>query len=206
MTADSPSRPRRDLWSFGRSDRWGLLALLALVAVGTAAGQILAPVVGWVRGTALTVPYVSAIDVPALDGTGVAYGEGRYDVSVPDPTAAQRLLDLVPGLLLAAVVVTGCWLVVRIMRGIADGDPFRRRNVTRLRGLALLIAIGLPTVWFTRLPVDLALLGSLDLGGGGPAAIVEVPWAPVVVGTAVALVAEAFRTGAGLHDDLEGLV
>ncbi len=143
---------------------------------------------------------------PSLDATGVGHGDAAYDVDVPDPGVALRLLDLVPGVLLTGLVAVGCWLVLRLMRDVAAGDPFRQANITRLRVLALLIAVGLPTVWFARGPIDLALLGTLDLGTGGPSIVVTMPWLPVVVGTVVALVAEAFRAGARLRDDTEGLV
>ncbi len=206
MATSSSSHPRRDRLAFARSDRWGLTVLLGLVALGTATAQLVAPLLDWAHGDPIAVPYVSAVNVPALDATGVAHGEGTYDVAVPDPGVAVRLADLAPGVLLTVLVAGGCWLVLRLMRDVAAGDPFRRANVTRLRILAVLVAVGLPTVWFTRAPVDLALLGTLDLGSGGPAVVVDVPWAPVVVGTVVALVAEAFRAGTRLRDDVEGLV
>jgi len=206
MTAASSSRTGRDLWAFGRSDRWGLVVLLALVVAGTAASQLVGPLVRWVRGDAMTVPYAADVTVPSLDATGVRYAGGSVDLSVPDPSVGQRVLDLVPGALLTVVVSVGCWLVLRVMWDVAAGDPFRTRNVRRLRVLAFVIAIGIPLVWFARVPIDLALMAGLDLGSGAPATILRIPWEPVVIGSVVALVAEAFRTGARLRDDVEGLV
>ena len=116
------------------------------------------------------------------------------------------MLDLVPGVLLTALAVTGAWLVLRVLQDVAAGDPFRPRNVTRLRGLAFLVALGLPVVWFARGAVDLGLLASLQLDAGVAGTVVAIPWAPVVAGMLIALVAEAFKLGAGLRDDVEGLV
>ena len=53
---------------------------------------------------------------------------------------------------LTGLVAAGCWLVLVVMRDIAAGDAFRPRNVTRLRVLAVLVAVGVPTVWFVQVP------------------------------------------------------
>ncbi len=204
MTA-SP-RPRGALWRFDRSDRWGLGLLLGLVVAGTFLYQVVRPVAAWVTGDGVSVAIVGDVVVPALDAVGTGYGQGEYDVVVADPSAWQRLADLLPGVLLTGLVAVGCWLVIAVMRDIAAGDAFRPRNVTRLRVLAVLVAVGIPTVWFVQVPVALALLTSADLGTGGPGVLIDVPWLPVLVGSVVALFAEAFKAGTGLRDDVEGLV
>ncbi len=209
MARRSPTAPRttRDLWSFDRADRWSLVVVLGLVALATLAVQVVRPLVGWVTGSDLALDYLGPVEVPALDAAGVAHDAlGHVDATLADPTVGQRLLDLGPGVLLTALVVTGAWLVLRVLRDVAAGDPFRRRNVTRLRALAFVVAIGLPVVWFARASVDLGLLTSLDTEAGVAGTVVAVPWAPVVVGMLVALVAEAFKLGAGLRDDVDGLV
>ena len=204
MTA-SP-RPRRDLWRFGRSDRWGLGLLLGLVAAATLLYQVVRPLAAWVGGDGVDVATIGDVVVPPLDAVGTAYGQGAYTVTVSDPSVGQRLADLLPGVLLTGLVAVGCWLVLAVMRDIAAGDAFRPRNVTRLRVLAVLVAVGIPTVWFVQVPVALALLTSADLGTGGPGVLVDVPWLPVLVGSVVALFAEAFKAGSTLRDDVEGLV
>lgn len=199
-------RPSRDLWRFDRSDRWGLTALLGLVVAGAVVAEVVGPVVGWATGDPVSVATVGPVVVPALDAAGTSYTGGEYAVQVTDVAGWQRLLDLVPGLLLTAVVAVGCWLVWRVMRDVAAGDAFHPRNVTRLRGLAVLVAVGVPTVWFARISIDLALLSSADLGSGGPGVLLEIPWLPVLVGSVLALLAEAFRAGSRLREDVEGLV
>ncbi|QIM22609.1 DUF2975 domain-containing protein [Phycicoccus sp. HDW14] len=90
------------------------------------------------------------------------------------------------------------------MRDVAAGDPFRPANVTRLRVLAGLVAIALPAVWFGRASVDAAAL--TRLGPDLVVLVLDLPWLPVLAGTFVALLAEAFKLGGRLRDDVEGLV
>ncbi|MBT9256619.1 DUF2975 domain-containing protein [Phycicoccus sp. MAQZ13P-2] len=194
------------LWRFDRSDRWGLTALLVLVTAAAALAGVVGPVLGWVAGEPLAVATVGPVVVPTLDAVGTRYGDGEYDVLLTGVGVGQRLLDLLPGVALTVLVAVGCLLVQRLMRGVAAGDAFDPRNVSRLRGLALLLALGVPVVWFARVTTDLALLSGADLGAGGPGALVEVPWLPMLGGMVLALVAEAFRAGTRLRDDVEGLV
>lgn len=198
---------RRDLWSFDRSDRWGLALFLALIALGTLALQILAPLVGWARSAGLQIDYVGPVRVPALDDAGVAHdGLGSVGATIADPSATQRFVDLMPGLVVTPVIVVACWLVFAIMRDVASGDPFRPRNVTRLRVLAVLVAIGLPVAWFARMSADFWLLASLNLRAGAAGVTFDVPWALILVGSVIALTAEAFSAGTRLREDTEGLV
>ncbi|MBM6401862.1 DUF2975 domain-containing protein [Phycicoccus sonneratiae] len=200
-------RPRKDLWAFDRADRWGLGLLLGLVAAVTTAVAVVAPLVRWAGGDGLPLRYVGPLAVPALDRAGVAYDElGAVDATLANPSTAQRLLDLAPGVLATVLVVVGCWLVLGVLRDVGSGDPFRWRNVVRLRALALLVAVGAPVVWFARSSVDLSLVTSLDLEEGVAGALFELPWLPVVTGMVIALVAEAFRAGSRLREDVEGLV
>ncbi|MFN8192228.1 MAG: hypothetical protein U0R78_17750 [Nocardioidaceae bacterium] len=87
---------RRDWLAFDRSDRIGLVALLLAVVVGAAVTWLVVPLMGWVRGRALAIPFTSAVDVPGLDGTGLRWRDASYDLLVDDPTTRQRVLDLLP--------------------------------------------------------------------------------------------------------------
>lgn len=204
-TSSHPAR-RRDWLAFDRSDRFGLAALLGLVAVIAGLSQVVAPAMSWSRGESLTVPYLSEISVPQLDAAGVDHGEGVYELRVDDPTTGQRLLDIAPGILVLALTLMACWLVLRLMRDIGRGEAFTPRNVVRMRQLAGLLAFGVPIVGFARLSCNGAILGGLDLGGLPPAASFEIPWLAVVIGGCLALFAEAFKAGTALRDDVDGLV
>jgi hypothetical protein len=205
-TPDTRRPGRRDRLAFDRSDRIGLVALLVAVVLGAAVTCLVVPVVSWVRGTALSVPFTSAVEVPGLDGTGLRWRAASYDLLVDDPSTRQRLLDLLPGLGYLAVVAAACWLVLRIIGDIGREDPFPPHNVRRLRVLAALLAFGWPVVFFAEATCRFTILTGLDLGDLGPRTSFTVPVLVVVAGVALALLAEAFKAGSRLRDDVEGLV
>lgn len=206
-TAPTPTpRPRRDWFAFDRSDRWGMGILLGLVVVITVATSIVLPILRWVDGDGIPLPFLSDVTVPELDAVGTSYGAAAYDVILADPTVAQRLLDLAPGLLAVALLVTGSLLIVAVMRTIAAGDPFVAANVRRMRQLAALLLVGPFFASFLSMSVHGALLGDVDLGGLAVLAVLDIPWPWFVAGMVVALLAEAFKAGSRLRDDVDGLV
>ena len=109
----------------------------------------------------------------------------------------------------AVGALLGCWLLVRVMRSIAVGDPFAPANVgapaggsQRLFGVRVGAGVLLGDGRGTG-----ALLGSVDLGGLDPAVPRWTsPGVPLLAGMVVALLAEAFKGGSRLRDDVDGLV
>lgn len=203
-----PLRPadRKDPLTFDRLDRWGLGIILGLVAAATVVAQVVQPVLRWVGGDALPVEVITPVEAPGLDlrlGDG---GAGTVEVLLPELGAPWRLLDLLPGVLMAAMVVLGCWLLVSVMRTVAAGDPFHPSNVRRMRAVGGLLVLGAPVVHFFDRAVTDALLAQYDLGGVEVVALLTVPGLPVLAGMVVALLAEAFKGGSRLRDDVEGLV
>ena len=205
-TRNTDTAPPRDRLAFDRSDRWGLAGLLLLMVAAALATWVVGPVVDWVRGRALRVEMYSDVSVPALDRVGVRHGLGTYDIHLADPTAAQRLASLLPGLVWLGLVIAGALLVARVMRTIADGDPFVRSNVHRLRALAGLLVLGTPAAFALDMWAHVALVGQLDLGNLVPGFVVSPPYLAMVSGLVVALLAEAFKAGIALRNDVEGLV
>lgn len=199
-------KPRRDWFAFDRSDRWGLGILLGLVVVLTSFAGIVVPLQRWAAGDGIPLPFISEVTVPELDAIGTTYGQAGYEVTLADPSVAQRLLELAPGLLTVLLIATGCALIVAVMRTIAAGDPFVARNVRRLRQLAALLLVGPFFTSFLSISAHGALLGDVDLGGLPLTAHLDMPWAWFIAGLVVALLAEAFKTGSRLRDDVDGLV
>ena len=201
-----PSRASGDPLTFDSKDRWSLGLLLALVVLATVVVEVVQPIRRWTAGQGIPVDIIVPVTAPDLllpVGDG---GAGSVEVLVPAPDALWRLLDLAPGVLTAAMVVLGCWWLVGVMRTIAAGDPFHPANVRRLRALGGLLVIGAPVVFFVELSVAGAILGRADVGDVDVATHLALPWVPLVAGMVVALLAEAFKAGSALREDVEGLV
>lgn len=210
QASPSPRSPRpadrKDPLTFDRLDRWGLGIVLGLVAAATAVAEVVQPALRWVGGDALPVEVIAPVEAPGLDlrlGDG---GAGSVEVLLPELGAPWRLLDLVPGVLMTVMVVLGCWLIVSVIRTVAAGDPFHPSNARRLRAVGGMLVLGAPVVYFFDRAVTYALLAQYDLGGVEVEALLTVPGMPVVAGMVVALLAEAFKGGSRLRDDVEGLV
>lgn len=200
------SSPRRDWLAWDRSDRLGFALLLALVTIASVVGWVVGPIAAWVSGDDLRVPFFSRVEVPQLAETGLGHTSADYSLLVPDPTVKQRVLDLLPGLGYLAIITVAAWLLLRIMQDIGGGDPFRPRNVRRLRALAALLAFGWPVVFFAELTCRFTIVTGLDLGDLSPRVGFTLPVLPFVAGMVAALLGEAFKAGSRLRDDVAGLV
>lgn len=205
-TSDAGGTSGRDWLTFDRYDRWGLAALLGLAVVSAVVAWVVGPLVMWARGEALPVQVVTEVSVPALDASGLTHGDATYDVFIEGATAGQRLLAILPGLLWVALVLGGCVLVLRLMRTVASGDPFNSSNVRRLRVLAGGLILGAPIVVVVDSMVRGVLASQVDLGSLALGVLIVPPWLAMIGGMVVALLAEAFKAGSRLREDVEGLV
>lgn len=195
----------QDVLAFDRWDGMALRGMLWLIVVLGVGANVVQPVVAWLRGESLSVSYPGEITVPELDRVGTAYGDGVYDVWLDDPTWWQRVVDLAPGVLMSVLIVAVVVLLQKVLRHVVAGEPFATGQVTRLRLVALLL-LGAPAISSAEFVAGGMLLGSMDLGGMNIIAAIDLPWLMIAVGMVVALLAEAFKSGAALRDDVSGLV
>lgn len=202
----STARGSRDLLRFDRSDRIGLVLVLAAAGLLSVATWLLVPILGWASGSALPVPFSSEVEVPRLDAAGLRYGEADYLLRIPDAGVGQWLLHLLPGLGFTAIVVVGAVLLAPVIGDIGRGDPFRSRNVRRLRVVGMLLLVGWPVMTVLQSVADAAALASLDVEGVPVGITVALPFGVMIAGMIVGLVAEAFAAGSRLRDDVDGLV
>ena len=198
--------PRRDLLAFDRTDRRGLVALLGLLALGALLVWVVAPLRDWLAGAGIPLALVSPVSVPELDAAGVDHGLAITttcsSLTRPPDSGSSPWRQ---GLLAAALLLVGCWFVLRVMRASPRvtlrtaqrhppagrrGDPRDRRP----RGL-------LPRHGGARRPARLD-----GPRGWSRRLFLSIPWQAVVAGMVVALLAEAFRAGSRLRDDVAGLV
>lgn len=196
----------RDVLAFDRWDGMALRGMLWLIVVLGVGANVVQPVVAWLRGESLSVSYPGEITVPELDRVGTAYNNGVYDVVVANPTLWQRVVDLAPGVLMSLLIVGVVVLLQRVMRNIVAGEPFASGQVGRLRLVALLLGLGVPVVLAAEFVAGGVLLEAVDLGGMNIIAALDFPWLMLAAGMVIALLAEAFKSGAALRDDVSGLV
>ena len=109
------------------------------------------------------------------------------DVHLP---ASLRLLTEASAVVAALSVADGAWWLGGVLRSVADGRPFERRNPGRLVGVTGAV---LTCVVLAPIVDDLAGVAVLD----------HLDLVPALL---VLAVAEAFRRGAALTDDVDGLV
>lgn len=201
------SKPARtDRMAFDSWDRAVLRALIILGVVISVGYALVRPAWDWARGNPLRVPYSGEVSVPGLEGTDVTVGEASFDLIAPEPSATQRMLDALPDLLAGGFAFLVLVLLYRVLEDISRGEPFARRNVTRLRLIAFAIVLGWSAAGVTAAFVTLPILGATDIGDLPLVSTWMMPVLPLGIGMVVALLAEAFKIGAELRDDVDGLV
>ena len=106
------------------------------------------------------------------------------------------------GPLLAAVAL---FVVLKIVRSVRNGTPFTNVNARRLRLLALLVGVGGTLVAVTN---ELARRWLLD--NSAASGIVGHEWhitfIPLLLGVLIGVVAEVWRAGVVMAEDLDGVV
>jgi hypothetical protein len=195
-----------------------LMLLLLALSFGTTALWILplmsAGSMGWmneilVRHTSEVAPAVP--DMTLLGDDVTVRGTDTLVLVFEDPSTLERLLLALPVLLQQAFGLFVVYMVLRILQSLGAGDPFVSANVRRVYAVAVAVLVGslaLPVaeacadiaLWNGRVPVEEVVLLSFDLGMGPG------PLAGFVVGLLLLSLAEVFRRGTRMREDVEGLV
>ena len=153
---------------------------------------------------------VPPLHVPGLpSGVTVSAAADAISLDVARLSTGLRLLTEASGVVTALAVAAGAWWLAGVLRSVALGRPFERRNAARLLGLTgAVVAGGVlgpildDLVGFTVLD----RLGLVDSDSPFVLTMVHVNLAPLLLALVVLGAAEAFRRGAALADDVEGLV
>ena len=186
------------------------LRLAAVAAAATAVIELIRAV--WAAGGSLAVTLAEGLQPPARGdlpaGTSVTVVAETVDLSVEALPLGLRLLTAAEPVLLMASIAVGAWCMAGIVRSVGAGQPFDRRNPARLVGVAFAVVTG---GLLAPLVGDAATVAVLDATGltdaGSPFAITAtVSFAPILLTVLVLTVAEAFRRGAALVDEVDGLV
>lgn len=187
--------------SFGATALW-ILPLMSAGAMGWM-NEIL------VRHTSEVAPAVP--DMTLLGDDVTVRGTDALVLVFEDPSTLERLLLALPVLLQQALGLFVVYLVLRMLQSLGSGDPFVPANVRRVYAVALAVLVGsllLPVVeacanialWSGRVPVEEVALLSIDLGLGAG------PLTGFLVGLLLLSLAEVFRRGTRMREDVEGLV
>jgi hypothetical protein len=139
------------------------------------------------------------------NGRGEFSGPFEAQVNVYSRTTAQRVAFLGAGLAESVATIAVLLLLLLIVRTLRVGDPFVLANARRLRLISLAVVVGgtgasALKAWGAHLVLtDTAIAPFVHEQ-------LHITLLPLVAGLGVLLLAEVFRRGALMRDDLEGLV
>ena len=139
-------------------------------------------------------------------------GPVTVSVDVHDPSTMQRVIAAVPVLVWWALVAVVLWLLRRVVRTAAKGDPFQRTNVTTLRWLGAIFLLGFPLATFVeRLFAEWFFSADVWTGGplppGGVATEGPLLSGPAILAAvSVFALAEVFAYGARLREDVDATI
>lgn len=207
---DDKNRARLSRWLWAA--RWsradsvlleGLAMLAIVLAVALGVGL---PLVAAATGQDVVVQALLGDD--AVDVTDVPANQEISEltaaVTVAHPSPQQAWTAAVPQVLDGLLIGTGAWLILRLARTLRAGDPFTPANARRLTLLALVVGIGSTASQMLHIASTLAVL---DIAPGGPyVAGGVISFLPLLLMLALAALAEVFRRGARMAQDVEGLV
>lgn len=147
-----------------------------------------------------------SVSLPA--GWEVA-GDLPVRVTQADPPLSQFLLLVGSRAADFLLVVGVLWLIQRVAASIKRGDPFHQENVRRLRWIGILLLIGYPlavivgglfTNWFFSNEHSPPLADGLIIG------FPIISLGAILGGLCMLVLAEVFRYGIGLREDVEATV
>ncbi len=130
---------------------------------------------------------------------------GSYEVLSDEDGRGTFLLALLPLMLAAGIVLYAVTMLTRVLNSLRDGDPFIRENADRMRRASLVVGVGGVAASGLMTLIAGWVIDHPDGVGFDPAFFPGV-WYAVIVGIVLAVVAEVFRRGADIREDLEGVV
>ena len=199
----------RPVW---RGIWWGLAALfglgiatsIAFALVGTDASVA----INTVEGT--TLAELETLEEYGHGHVAVVGSELRFVRDQAGP--ALRLAAAAPTLVVLLLATLGAVLAERATRDITTGSPFSRRTVSALTNLSWLLAVAAILPGAAAGLAQAAMLSDGQtvnlMGSNGPfsVTVLQLEVMPLLAAAFVGLIARAFRHGANLADDVEGLV
>jgi hypothetical protein len=199
---------RRDWLAFDRADFIATKVFLGVAVVGAVLFGLAGPLLGTVNSTPLKMSYTTTV------GSGMELPRGATPdggatmvLLLTDATLVERLGQALPGLLVVAMTTAVAWLLFQLLRSTQAQEPFTRKNVTRINKIALIVGFGGVLWQLASAFADNAIYTTDRLPRLSylPFEATFSPF-PLFAMFVIALIAEAFRRGVVLRDDVEGLV
>lgn len=160
----------------------------------------------------LTLPAnVSVADVSLPEAFEIA-GPLPVNVDFADPSLTQRVVATVPVFVWWTLALVGLWLLRKVARSAAKGDPFQESNVRRLRWLGALFLLGFPLAtivegFFTDWLFSAGVWTGGPLPPGGITTAFPVVSAPAIMAAlCLFALAEVFAYGARLREDVDATI
>ncbi|WP_433177046.1 DUF2975 domain-containing protein [Actinoallomurus sp. CA-150999] len=197
------------MWS--RSDNRALEAVLGLALLLVGLSGVLLPIL---RVTGPLPPAhtreVELDDVtrsPAVIASGGASLRGTRtgELAFAHPDLTERLLLVLPGVTRALLLLVILELLRRMVRSLRDGDVFIAQNTRRLGVIAVAVLVLATLIPLVDTVTTTILVSGTQLSSKVPIAY-ELSGPYVLLALLLAAAAEAFRQGARLRADTEGLV
>jgi hypothetical protein len=161
----------------------------------------------------LSVPASAAVEDVQLPEAFEIAGPLPVTVDLADPSLLQRVIATVPISVWWVLALVVLWLLRKVARSAAQGDPFEASNVTRLRWLGALFLVGFPLAtmiagYFTDLlfSADVWTGGPLPPGGIETGFQVVVSAPAIMAAVCLFALAEVFSYGARLREDVDATI
>lgn len=122
-----------------------------------------------------------------------------------DEDKGEYLLALLPALLYSLVAVLVATALLRVVESLKDGDPFTQDNVTRLWRAAWIAGVGGVGAGVVKVVVAKALIDAPPEAGFSVSPIPAASTA-IIIGFVLAVVAEVFRRGVAMREELETVI
>ena len=199
-----------------RAARTAYLVLTLIFWITVVAGLVLVAhrLVGFGQDSGtLTLPASVSVNDVRLPETFEIAGPLPVNVDLADPSLSQRVIATVPVFVWWALALVVLWLVRKVARSAAQGDPFKASNVTRLRWLGALFLLGFPFAtmiagYFGDLlfSPDVWTGGPLPPGGIDTGSQVVVSAPAIMAAVCLFALAEVFAYGARLREDVDATI
>ena len=194
-----------------RAARTAYFVLTVLLWITVVAGLILVAhrLFGLLQDSnTVSVPASAIVEDVGLPDAFEIAGPLPITVDIDEPSLGQRVIATVPAIVWWALAFVVLWVLRKVARSAAKGDPFHASNVTRLRWLGGLFLLGFPLAiivegFFT----DWFFAAGAPLPPGGITIAFPVVSGPAIM-AAVCLfaLAEVFAYGARLREDVDATI